>query len=85
MNNNISVCLERNFIELKKLSKEQLEDEVLKTLNSVGYDPVKIEFGKPNRGTMGEIRVPVLFDEKKAMCNWSNKQDKKVIGGKDAF
>ncbi len=76
MNNNISVCLQRDFTELKKIIREQLQKEVLETLISVGYNPIEIEFGKPNKGVVGEIRVPVLFDEKEAMRNWHNKYDK---------
>ncbi len=66
----------KRFYRTEKITREQLQKEVLDTLISVGYNPIEIEFGKPNKGVVSEIRVPVLFDEKEAMRNWHNKYDK---------
>jgi len=50
---------------------------VLFVLNSVGYVPTEIKLGEANKGVVGEIRVPVCFDEKEAMSNWHIQNSKK--------
>ena len=64
------VTLNKNFKDLNKISDQQLKEEVLKTLHSVGYEPKDIEIKKTEKSFDNKIKVTVKFDEDEAIKNW---------------